>query len=80
MAGTSKLKDLFVSNIDWRLLWYICVILSTVWLGLAALVPDAWFKPIAIVVGAVQNGFLVAVRGGKYVTDRTLDPPKDLLT
>lgn len=80
MAELGKVATLFVTNINWRLLWYVNLILSTFWIGMAALVPDHWFKPIAVVLMAVQNAFLVAVRGGKYVTDRTIDPPKDMLT
>jgi hypothetical protein len=75
---TSKEK-FFVERINWRLLWFVNVALSTLWIGLAAIIPDSFFKPIAIVVMAFQNMFLAAMRGEKYLRNRELDPPKEII-
>jgi len=51
-------------------------IIGSLWLGLAAIVPEQWFKPIAVVLSAVQSAILFAARGTKYVESNT-EPPQD---
>lgn len=79
MGELTDREKFFVEKINWRLLWYVNVILTTMWVGLAAIVPNDWFKPVSVVLMAVQNGFLIATRGEKYLRDRGVDIPKEVI-
>jgi hypothetical protein len=65
-----------LENMNWTRLWWVVGILAAFWLGLVTIVPPAWFRPISVVLSAVQSALLFASRGTKYVTNRT-DPPSD---
>ena len=63
-------------TINWTRLWWFIGIITTMWLGLATIIPQDYFKPISIVLSALQSAILFAARGTKYVTNRT-EPPAD---
>jgi hypothetical protein len=65
-----------VENIDWTKLWWIVGIVLSIWIGLVTLLPPQIYKPVAVILAALQSGFLFAARGGKYVKER-LEPPQD---
>ncbi len=62
--------------INWTRLWWIVGIITTFWLGLVTILPAAVFKPVSVILAALQSGFLFAARGGKYVAERQ-PPPQD---
>jgi hypothetical protein len=65
-----------LENLNWIRLWWVIGIISAFWLGLVTIVPMVWFKPISVVLSAIQTALLFAARGTKYVTNRT-EPPAD---
>jgi len=66
-----------VENINWNRMWWVVGVLTTIWLGLASIVPAKIFSPISVILSAVQSGFLFAARGTRYVQDRNQAPPAD---
>jgi len=66
----------YLLTIKWVQLWWVVGIVGSLWLGLATVVPEQWFKPIAVVLSAVQSAILFAARGTKYVESNT-EPPQD---
>jgi hypothetical protein len=65
----------FVSNPNWRQAWFVSGFFSLAWIGLASLIPDHYFKPVAVIVVLIQSLILYIIRGGKYVVDRELEIP-----
>ena len=65
-----------LENINWTRLWWILGIVTALWLGLVTIMPPNVFKPVSIVLSALQSALLFAARGTKYVQTRT-DPPED---
>lgn len=63
-------------TINWIRLWWIIGIVTTLWLGLATIIPMEYFKPVSVVMSAVQSAMLFAARGTKYVVNRE-EPPAD---
>jgi hypothetical protein len=66
-----------IENMNWVRLWWLIGILSTFWIGLATQLPEAWYKPVSVILTAIQSALLFASRGTKYVTDRSQAPPAD---
>jgi hypothetical protein len=66
----------FAENINWTRLWWVVGIVLSVWIGLVTLLPPQIYKPVAVILAALQSGFLFAARGSKYVKDR-IDPPQE---
>jgi hypothetical protein len=65
-----------LESINWTKLWWVVGIITAFWLGLITIVPMTWFKPISVILSALQTAFLFAARGTKYVINRTA-PPAD---
>lgn len=65
-----------LESINFTRLWWIVGILTTLWLGLATIIPMNWFKPISVALSALQSAMLFAARGTKYVANR-VEPPTD---
>ena len=65
----------FAENIDWTRLWWIVGIVLSIWIGLVTLLPPQIYKPVAVVLAALQSGFLFAARGSKYVKEH-VEPPE----
>jgi hypothetical protein len=66
----------FVEDIDWTSLWWVVGVVMAIWTGLVTLLPMSIYKPVAVVLAALQSGLLFAARGSKYVRDK-VDPPPD---
>jgi hypothetical protein len=66
----------FAENIDWTRLWWVVGVVLSVWIGLVTLLPPQIYKPVAVILAALQSGFLFAARGSKYVKER-IDPPQE---
>lgn len=64
-----------LESTNWVRLWWIIGILTALWLGLVTIIPAEWFRPVSVVLSAVQSALLFAIRGTKYVTTRTEPPP-----
>jgi hypothetical protein len=75
----NKIKSFFnsIENIDWVKLWWVVGVIFTFWTGMATVLPEKVYKPVAVTVAAIQSAFLFAARGGKYVKDRNVLPPQD---
>jgi hypothetical protein len=67
-----------VANVNWVKMWYVMGIILAIWLGLATIIPANTYKYVSVVLSALQTGITFAMRGGKYVVNRTELPPKDL--
>lgn len=65
-----------LENMNWTRLWWLLGIITTLWLGLAAVIPGESYKVISVVLSAIQSALLFATRGTKYVVNRT-EPPAD---
>jgi hypothetical protein len=65
-----------LESMNWIRLWWIVGIVTTLWLGMATIIPMAYFKPVSVVLSALQSALLFATRGTKYVQNRT-EPPAD---
>jgi hypothetical protein len=65
-----------LESMNWTRLWWIIGVITTLWLGLAAVIPGEWYKTCSVVLSAIQSALLFATRGTKYVTNRT-EPPAD---
>lgn len=65
-----------LENVNWTRLWWITCILSTFWIGLATIISGDLFKLVSVPLLAIQNAFLFAARGSKYVINR-IEPPQD---
>jgi hypothetical protein len=65
-----------LENMNWTRLWWIIGIITALWLGLVTIIPPEWFKPVSVVLSAVQSALLFASRGTKYVANR-IEPPAD---
>jgi hypothetical protein len=65
-----------LENMNWTRMWWIIGMLSTFWIGLATQLPETWYKPVSVILTALQSALLFASRGTKYVAQRT-DPPAD---
>jgi hypothetical protein len=65
-----------LENLNWTKLWWIVGILSILWVGLAEIVPANYYRPVSVILMAVQSALLFASRGTKYVVNRT-EPPAD---
>lgn len=65
----------FAEDIDWTRLWWIVGIVLSIWIGLVTLLPPQIYKPVAVVLAALQSGFLFAARGSKYVKEH-IEPPQ----
>ena len=62
-------------NLNWNRLWWVIGIITTLWLGMATIIPIEYFKPVSVVLSAVQSALLFATRGTKYVVNRQEPPP-----
>ena len=65
----------FVSNPNWRQAWFVSGLLTLTWIGLAQLIPDHYFKPVAVILVLFQSLITYIMRAGKYVTDRQSEIP-----
>jgi hypothetical protein len=66
-----------IETIDWIKLWWIVGFILAIWVGLVSMLPPEIYKPVAIVLAALQSGFLFAARGARFIKDRTEMPPQD---
>jgi hypothetical protein len=66
-----------IETIDWIKLWWIVGFILATWAGLVSMLPPEIYKPVAIVLAALQSGFLFAARGARFIKDRTEMPPPD---
>jgi hypothetical protein len=62
-------------HMNWNRLWWVIGIITTLWLGLATVVPEPYFRVVSVILSALQSAFLFASRGTKYVADRSELPP-----
>ena len=65
-----------LETINWKRLWWVLGIVLTVWTGLVTMLPPEIYKPVAVILAALQSAFLFAARGTVYVTDRNQVPPQ----
>ena len=61
-------------DINWVKLWWVVGIVLTIWLGLVTLLPPAVYKPVAVILAALQSAFLFAAKGSRYAKTNTLPP------
>jgi hypothetical protein len=66
-----------IETIDWIKLWWIVGFILAVWVGLVTMLPPEIYKPVAVVLAALQSGFLFAARGARFIEDRTGMPSQD---
>lgn len=64
--------NLFVQweHINWSRVSLVMAAVATVWIGLSEVVPEEYFKPVMILLTALQSGITVIMRGSVYVEDR----------
>ena len=65
----------FVSNPNWRGAWFVSGFFTLAWVLLASIIPDNYFKPVAVILTMVQTLITYIMRAGKYVIDRSLEIP-----
>jgi hypothetical protein len=74
-----KIKGLFNSfeHIDWVKMWVVMGAVLAIWAGLSSIIPIEIYKYVSTILSAIMAGIAFAMRGGKYVKDRSIPLPKD---
>jgi hypothetical protein len=69
-----------VSNPNWIQGWFVSGFFTTAWFCFAVLIPDHYFKPVAVVLVFFQTMVTYIMRAGKYVVDRNMEVPDNIIT
>ncbi len=72
------MPNIFTSleHINWTRYWFIIGTIVILWIGLAEIVPLSVYKPVSVILQAIQGALLFAARSSKYAEGST-PPPQD---
>lgn len=65
-----------IENVEWTRYWMVLGMVLIIWVGLAEIIPTNIYKPVSVVMQAIQAGILFAARASKFVEGH-LAPPQD---
>ena len=60
-----------LEHIDWTRMLKVVVFITAFWIGLSEVIPDKYYRPVSIILTALQGALILTMRGGKYVETRS---------